>query len=540
MTWSIGGLKVSFYRDEWLPHLQRSIPPEARRNRISLYTIALEGWRRGLTLTFHMNRDYLNNKQLFYSLRNERRIHYFNESSGDKNTIEAFKICHDKALTNKYLQKANVPVPQGKTFNDSTSIDDILKYAENLPFPLVVKPTDGNSGQGVIVNIKSKQELKSAINRVRNQLKYRHIIVQQHVDGDEVRIYVLGDKVLAATNRRPANIVGDGKSTIINLIEQKNEFRKQIPHLHYRPIRPDAEVRKMIADAGYTLESVLKKGERLYLRKVSNVSTGGDPIDVTDQLTSEQKQIAINATKAIPGLTHCGVDMIINGQSGIILELNTRPGIGSHLFPVEGKARDIPKAIIDYYFPETKGTSVAHSNLYFDLQTVFDATEDKYLSELTIKNHPKDRLHTKKFLISGDLDLLGYYERFKKRITQHNFNGYMKKTEQETVEIVLGHESVDEIESFKTFLHDKRRSFQIRDIVEKNWDEPIRRGFELIDGFKQLSLNELENANRQLRKNERTLEIETNRLNKRIEQMKQSRAWRLTAPIRKIKDLIKK
>src|SRR5699024_1691426 len=133
-----------------------------------------------------------------------------------------------------------------------------------------------------------------------------------------------------------------------------------------------------------------------------------------------------------------------------------------------------------------------------------------------------------------------YYERFKKRITQHNFNGYMKKTEQETVEILLGHESVDEIESFKTFLHDKRRSFQIRDIVEKNWDEPIRRGFELIDGFKQLSLNELENANRQLRKNERTLEIETNRLNKRIEQMKQRRAWRLNAPIYKIKDMINK
>src|SRR5699024_10147325 len=197
----------------------------------------------------------------------------------------------------------------------------------------------------------------------------------------------------------------------------------------------------MIADVGYTLESVLKKGERLYLRKVSNVTTGADPIDVTDQLTSEQKQIAINATKAIPGLTHCGVDMIINGQSGIILELNTRPGIGSHLFPIEGKARDIPKAIIDYYFPETKEKKDNCSNAYFDLQIVFDTLNGGYLSEIEMKRHPLTTLHATKLEITGELDVLSYYTRLKKYIIQRQYNRYMKQHDNETIEIIVGHDN---------------------------------------------------------------------------------------------------
>src|SRR5690625_5549062 len=154
--------------------------------------------------------------------------------------------------------------------------------------------------------------------------------------GDEIRVYVLDGKVLAAANRLPANVLGDGKQTVAKLIKQKKKCRKSLPHLHHRPIKMDLQVRRLIEQENYTLESVLPKGKRIYLRKTSNVSTGGDPIDVTKQLTKEQTEIAVNASKEIPGLVHSGVDIIINTVTNktVVLEVNIMPEIGYYIFTI--------------------------------------------------------------------------------------------------------------------------------------------------------------------------------------------------------------
>lgn len=531
---------MKFYREEWLPHLEGVIPDEARRNRTSLYTIALEGWRRGLRLKFYTKRDNENKKRLYYSLQSSERIHFFSESCGDKNTEEALDICDDKSLTYNYLEKANVPIPLGKNFDCHSSIDDIVRYAEKLGYPLVVKPKDGKAGRGVAVNIQDENTLKNAINRVKD-LGYDSLIVQQHVEGKEIRIYVLNNKVIAAANRIPANVIGDGHSTIAKLIEIKNEFRKQIPHLYYRPIKIDAEVRNIIADAGYSLDTILKKGERLFLRKVSNVSTGGDPIDYTDKLTKKQKEIAIAATNAIPGLTHCGVDMIVDEKNGtgVILEINTRPGIGTHLFPVEGKARDIPKAIIDYYFPETIGNRNLSSKAYFDLQTVYDYINGGYLSEIEIKPFPVKAMHSIKLEIKGELDIVGYFVRINKYVIKQNISGFIKKLDESTIEIVISHEDVKKIEEFKEYLLKRSKHLKIDKIKEHKWDYPVKIGFFLINGLSQKSFLELEHEYNQSYKELRSLELETSRLEKRIKLIKSSKSWKVTAPIRTLKKLFR-
>lgn len=533
---------VDNYRNEWLPHLRDSIPAEAKRNRTSLYTIALEGWRRGLKLKFYSKINEQHKRVFLYSLENEKRIHFFNESSGDGNTKEAFEICKDKSLTAEYLQSKNIPVPVGKKFIQESSLEDIVEFSKKLTYPLVVKPTDGSAGRGVIINLQNEKELIRAINFVRGKLQFNNIIVQEHVTGDEVRIYVLEDRVLAASNRVPANVVGDGQSTIVKLIEVKNIQRKLVPHLYHRPIRIDAELRGLIKDAGYSLDSVLEKGERVFLRKVSNISTGGDPIDVTESLTEEQKRIAIEATKAIPGLVQCGVDMIIDKKNGkeVILELNTRPGIGSHLFPIEGIARDIPKKIIDYYFPETKNNHTSGSNVYFDLQTVFDTLNNGYLSEVEIKEHPTNALFIKRLVIKGDLDTHRYYKLFKGLLLEKGFYGFIKKSNKNSIDIVLGHENIDEINAFKRYLQNRRKGLQIHSIKIRDWEKPIRNGFNLIDGLDQMSLVKLENKNREKYREMRTFEMEVNRLNKRIELMRNSRSWKISAPVRLLKDRFKR
>lgn len=532
---------MDFYRDEWLPHLKGSIPKEATRNRISLYTIALEGWRRGLKLRFYNRSTKETPNEIIYSLESESRIHYFNESNGDKNSDKALEICNDKGLTYDYLKKANVPIPSGKRFDNRSEINEMIDFASGLSFPLVVKPTNASSGKGVITNIKDLNSLKDAIVYVREKLLYDNIIIQEHIEGKEVRIYVLNDQVIAATNRLPANIVGDGKSTIVKLIEEKNKFRKQIPHLYYRPIKIDSQLKDLLHRKGYNLDSVLKKGERLFLRKISNVSAGGDPVDVTDQLTVKQKKIAIEAVKAIPGLTHCGVDMMISddNDSGVVLEINTSPGIGSHLFPIEGNARDIPKALIDYYFPETVNSNSRNSNVYFGLQPIFDSLYGGYLSELEIKPHPENKLTCKRIFIHTDLSLVDFYNKIKKLILKWDINGYVQKKDSNTLEVLIGHENVKNLEKFIKFLLDKKTYLKIKNFVEDEWNQPIKIGFELLDEFNNMSIIELENYYNQNHKEIRVLEREVIRLSKRVEQVKNSHSWKLTKPLRKVKNIFK-
>jgi len=538
----IGGkLTVKFkYKDEWLPHLKDSVSSDAGIPGISLYTIALEGWRRGLTLNFFMDQNINKKKTLKYKLANETHKHCFDDSSGDLNSELANEICGDKGLTNKYLEKKHVPIPRGKAFDNSVPIEEMISYAKTIKYPLVVKPIDGLGGKGVIVNIKNEKALVKAIRYVKEKLSFQNIIVQEFVEGEEVRIYVLNGRILGAVNRIPANIVGDGKNSIVNLIDEKNEYRKNFPHLQYRPIRIDNELRELIEDAGYTLDSVLRKDERLFLKKISNVSIGGDPVDITDQLSDEQRKIALTAVDAVPGLNQCGVDMMINERTGkgVIIELNASPGIGSHLFPMKGQARDIPKEIIDYYFPESKEQDISNSKLYYNLRSTSQYLHDGILSEVEISQHPTGKTYGKMFILNSDMRLFDIYSNVKKYIFKQRFNGFMQMNKNGNIEIVLRHVNEKSLDKFKTFLKEIKSDLKIYDIECCTWNKPVKLGFELIDGRNTMSVMELENEHKQSFREIRVLEKEVKRLQRRIELMKKSRAWRLTAPIRFVKDVI--
>src|SRR5690625_4899038 len=151
-------MEVAEYR--WLPHLEGAVPEAGQGKRISTYTIALEGWRRGLKLNFYSVFEDENKLKIRYSLGLGEKIHHFSLSMGDKVTEEAFEICEDKDLTKQYLMNFNVPVPEGEMFDQFAKDSDIIEYALSLSFPLVVKPTDGNAGKGVYANITDEENLK--------------------------------------------------------------------------------------------------------------------------------------------------------------------------------------------------------------------------------------------------------------------------------------------------------------------------------------------------------------------------------------------
>lgn len=462
---------------QWLPQLNNSVPEEVTSDKLSMYTIALEGWRRGLTLKF-FNIKYGRRLEINYSLASKDREYKFAVSKGEKVTKEAMKISKSKISTKKYLTKNNVPVPIGEKFGADREDQDIINYAVSLGFPVVLKPTDGNLGKGVIPNILNIKDLKDALKHVRVKLGYREVIIEQHITGEEYRIYVIDGKVIGAINRIPANIIGDGKSSIQQLITKKNLERKKNPNLKNRPIKIDKEVKKYVKQAGYTFESIPKKDEQIFLRKNSNVSSGGDPIDVTDELTPEIKEIAVGASKAIPGLVQCGVDVIVNkaNNTGAVIEVNTRPGIGSHLYPVKGKARDIPSAIIDYYFPETKTST---NNFYFDYKDITEILRSKKAMEVKVTQVPLQNFIIKAFQVFGRVQGVGYRKWIQRKALSLKLDGFVKNQSDGSVLIVIaGNE--ENIKAFKNIVNKQApRRGEVKEVIEQNWDKPIKVGFEI-------------------------------------------------------------
>jgi D-alanine-D-alanine ligase-like ATP-grasp enzyme/acylphosphatase len=463
-----------------LQHLTSEIVANAYGSELCMYAIALEGWRRGLTLKFY------NNKKINYSLSSEIQMHVFNRSRGDRVPSDTVKICINKDLTKENLMKSGIPVPEGKRFIYSGVLDiELINYANSLGFPVVLKPTSGSLGRGVISNIQSKEELEKAIQYVCHKLKQNDIIIEKYIPGNDFRLYVVGNKVVAAIKRVPANVVGDGYSSIKDLISLKNSLRRKNPFLSKGLIKIDEEVLDFINKAGYDLESVLKEDEQLFLMAKANASAGGDTIDVTDDISQEAKEIAINAAQAMPGLVQCGVDMIIDesgkfGNEGTVIEINSRAQIGIHLFPVEGESRDIPSAIIDYYFPETIDDSLTskRSKVYFDLEHIFESFQSQLVKEITLESAPQNSIIRRRIVVAGNVQDEEFGKWIQKQAHRLNLNGYTRRLKSGNVLVIAAGKRRD-IDKFKALCENGTKKSKVIEVRESKWTKPVVLGFHI-------------------------------------------------------------
>jgi D-alanine-D-alanine ligase-like ATP-grasp enzyme/acylphosphatase len=518
---------------KWLAHHKNAVPRAGQGQQISVYTIALEGWRRGLDLKFYSTFDEENKLKLRYSLTLQDRTHHFSLSMGDKVSDFAFRICEDKQLTKQWLVESNVPVPLGKMFKAHIDDKEIISYSESVGFPLVVKPTNGNGGRGVFANIQNPADLKSILVHVREELGYPDVIVENYIPGEEFRICVIEDRVLGAMNRRPASVVGDGIHTITQLIYKKNQVRKMNPHLTSRLIKIDKEVEDLLKRDGYTLTTIPKENDRVFLREKSNLSAGGDAIDVTDELTPELKEIAINAGKAIPGLAHFGVDMIVNRESntGVILEVNARPGIGGHLFPMEGQSRDFAKDIIDYYFPET--LNMERSSLYFDFDSILEPIKNRNAKNVEVTAPPLGKMYGKKYIVSGKVQATGYEVWVKKQAIKRNLHGFTETLDNGTVVVIVAGIDENTVNDFYDVCYQGPERAEVEKVTMTIWEKPLKFGFEMKKKeLSQKELREIENEIKQIEK-------DRNYFYKKYTQVLNSRMWRYTSPVRTILDIVK-
>lgn len=266
----------------------------------------------------------------------------------------AVDIAGNKHATKNLLGDMGVPVPKGYRIRD---IDDLEETLDRVGFPAVVKPLDGNHGKGATVGLRSLDDARIAFEKAKEYSRW--VIVEQQLEGADFRALVVNNKLIAVAKRIPAHIVGDGKKTIQALIDETNaDPRRGYGHENVlTQIEIDNQTMRLVRAAGFGLDSVLPKGEDLFLKTTANISTGGTAIDLTDEVHPENVVLFERIARII-GLDVAGIDVIATNVSeplrengGGIIEVNAAPGFRMHLAPSEGIGRNVAEHVIDMLFP---------------------------------------------------------------------------------------------------------------------------------------------------------------------------------------------
>ncbi|HFR3976168.1 TPA: bifunctional glutamate--cysteine ligase GshA/glutathione synthetase GshB [Streptococcus suis] len=308
-----------------------------------------------------LNVEILDEEDQFLKLWHGDHIEYIkngNMTSKDNYVIPLAMA--NKVVTKKILDQAGFPVPAGAEFSNKT--DALRYYGQVASSAIVIKPKSTNFGLGISIfqEPASLADYEKALDIAFSEDS--HVLVEEFVAGTEYRFFILDGKCEAVLLRVAANIVGDGSSTIRELVDQKN----QAP-LRGRDHRSPLEIINlgdiellMLEQQGYTPDTILPEGVQAFLRGNSNISTGGDSIDMTDQMDESYKQLAAAMATAM-GAWACGVDLIIPDRTKpaskdepncTCIELNFNPAMYLHTYTYAGPGQSITPKILRKLFPE--------------------------------------------------------------------------------------------------------------------------------------------------------------------------------------------
>ncbi len=336
--------------------------------------------------------------------KNQKRI---SAAISEHTSCISVEIACDKDYTKKFLKSAYLPVPDGSLAGDE---NELLHIAENLGYPLVTKPFNGNHGRNVTCGIKNFEELLNGFRSAAEVSK--PVVIEKEIRGYDYRMLVIGHKFIAASLRQPASVTGDGTSTISELVktENLNPLRGDGHENILTKISVDPVTEQHLQKQGLHLQSVPAKGEQVFLRSTANLSTGGTAEDVTDMVHPSNKLSAEKASKVI-GLDICGIDVIspditrpLTENGGAIIEVNAAPGLRMHKYPSKGKSREASEPIIDLMFPNgndgriplvaitgTNGKTtttrlMAHTAAHAGYTVGFSSTDGIYIGNERIKS----------------------------------------------------------------------------------------------------------------------------------------------------------
>ena len=262
-------------------------------------------------------------------------------------------IAQDKLLTKSILAPCGIPVPEGQVV---ATADEAWKVAQALGAPVVIKPKNGNQGRGVSVNLTTEGATRAAFDAARQEGDV--IIIERYVTGLDYRFLVVKDQLVAAARRQAASVMGDGRHTIAELVQEANlDPRRGEGHATVlSKLRLDDIALDVLRDQGLSADSVPQPGLTVVLRRNANLSTGGSATDVTDEVAPEVAARVVEAAKLV-GLDIAGIDVVapcvnqpLEQTGGAIVEVNAAPGLRMHIAPSKGKPRPVGQAIVSSLF----------------------------------------------------------------------------------------------------------------------------------------------------------------------------------------------
>ncbi len=319
----------------------------------STYSIIKEAESRGIP---HIRLNKHSYVQLGHGI-NQRRIQ---ATMVDNTSAIGVDIADDKEQTKEILDEAGVSVPRGESVDN---LESAFIVAKDVDYPVTVKPLVGHFGRGITANVKNDRELKIAFNSAKKF--HEHVIVEKHLEGFDHRLLVINGELVAAARRETASVMGNGKSTIRELIDMINKDpRRGIGHEKIlTKIKIDYMTKRLLKQQSLKLTDVLPEGRILHLKSTANLSTGGCSIDVTDDVHPQIKRMAERVSKII-NINVMGIDVIaphlkrpLKETNGGIIEVNAAPGFRMHLEPYFGNKRNVAKPLVDMLFPpETEST----------------------------------------------------------------------------------------------------------------------------------------------------------------------------------------
>lgn len=273
----------------------------------------------------------------------------------------AVRLAGNKDAAKKLLAQHFIPVSTG---DSCSTVEGLKEITDEIGFPIVIKPLDGNQGRGATINIPDYEAALTAFEYAKQFSNY--VIVERFVKGSDYRLLVIDGKFVAAAKRIPASITGDGVHSIDLLIQEVNAdprrgdgHESSLTKIHF-----DQDTFTQLEKYGYTIASIPKKGELVYLKSTANLSTGGTAIDVTDAIHPENKFLAERIAKII-GLDICGIDIMaetieepLRTNGGVVLEVNAAPGFRMHLDPSVGTPRNVAAPVIDMLYPKGSNPTI--------------------------------------------------------------------------------------------------------------------------------------------------------------------------------------
>lgn len=298
--------------------------------------------------------DVLDWDDNFIRLKKGNKVEYVKQ--GTKTSVDTYiaaLIMENKDVTKIILKEHGLNVPESTTVK---LVDEAVKKFSNFfGKDIVIKPKSTNFGLGITIlkKLRSEEDYRFAI---RQALNYdSSVMIEEFIPGEEYRFLVVGDEVAAILHRVPANVVGNGSLNIKELVDEKNQnlMRGRGYVTPLEKIDLGSFERDYLKSQCKDINYVPIDGEVVYLRENSNISTGGESIDFTDDILDDYKIIAVKSTKAV-GAKICGADIIIsdvkakpNKNNHSIIELNFNPILHAHAYPYKGQNRHVENNVLD-------------------------------------------------------------------------------------------------------------------------------------------------------------------------------------------------